>query len=197
LNFKKDFLGSKRWFFLLARDIRNEELNNIATALAEYVNDENYPLEPIITEKGILYNFESYGSTIIYESYTVMGKLLYFIGFIFLAGLALFSTFRLVRKLFNTLGQDHRTTLKREISVFAIFLLFGFIPFASKVLFDYGIIPLASRAFFAEGFSFSMDINIDMITVMIISLYPVYLAIAILVFCIKKAILYFRRKGKA
>ncbi|MFH1552807.1 MAG: hypothetical protein ABID83_04130 [Candidatus Omnitrophota bacterium] len=74
-----------------------------------------------------------------------------------------------------------RRFVKRELTVFLIFFLFGIAPF---------IVPM----FFTFGISLTWDLRIGMISFVVIALYPVYLVIDILVWIIKKIVGAIRKK---
>ncbi|MFH1552835.1 MAG: hypothetical protein ABID83_04270 [Candidatus Omnitrophota bacterium] len=79
------------------------------------------------------------------------------------------------------MDEGRRRFLKRELTVFLIFFLFGVAPF---------IVPM----FFTLGLSLTWDLRISMISLLVIVLYPIYIVIDILVWMIKKIVRAIRKK---
>ena len=79
------------------------------------------------------------------------------------------------------MDENKKKVLKRELTVFLIFLLFGVAPF----------IVLIFRSF---GLSLSWNLNIGMISMLVVALYPVYLVIDLVIWLIRKMIRAIRKK---
>ena len=72
-------------------------MRNVIGKLDDDISDPNYPLEPEVTEQGRIFAYSEGYDTVIYGRYSTAGKIVYFIGVLLIAAVALILFCRIVR----------------------------------------------------------------------------------------------------
>lgn len=80
------------------------------------------------------------------------------------------------------MDENKKKVLKRELTVFSIVIFFGIVPFLAITFHTFGL-------------SLGWNMNVGMIAMIVVALYPVYLVIDLLVWGVRKIIRAVRRKS--
>ncbi|MFC1480139.1 hypothetical protein ACFL5Y_01680 [Candidatus Omnitrophota bacterium] len=79
------------------------------------------------------------------------------------------------------MDEGKRKFVKRELTVFMIFVLFGVAPFIAFIFSNFGL-------------SLTWNLRVSMISLLVIVLYPIYIVLDVIVWIIRKMIRAIRKK---
>ncbi len=168
LHFNSNVWESDTWYFILDRTVTDPEMRRVIDELGADIDDEAHPLLPLENENGLIYIYDG-EKIILYGHYTQTGMWIFYGGLLLLTAVCWVALFRFIGEIFNLMGKGDKRSIKREISAFMIFMLFGISFIFLKITGP------------SLGLSLIMDVFTDGIAFLIIAAYPVYLAFDFLV----------------